>query len=196
MKRARTINAHQVLVERLRIATAHDTPVTALAQRGFKEGGQESTHAGSINRNNDDEDVITDTQLAQTGIDPSKGATARRILEGTPDTIRDTHGRRHDGHTARAARLHQDPAYAVDQAHAAKHQVRLGDATQALSPTAADDDRGNVSARGGHGTQFHGAKVSTSARCVAASVMRTRPISGSPKPTSSLMASVAIAVPA
>ena len=195
-KRARTINAHQVLIERLRITAAHDAPLDALSQRRCEEGGQESTHPGSVDGNDDDEDVITDTQLAQTGIDPSKGATARRILEGAHDAIRNAHTGRHNSHAPCAARLHQDPAHAVDKAHATQRQIRLGDATQALSPTAADDDRGNVSARGGHGTQFHGAKVSTSARCVAASVMRTRPISGSPKPTSSLIASVAIAVPA
>ena len=195
-QRTRTIDAHQVLIERLRITTAHDTPVTALTQRGFEEGGQESTYTGSIDGHNDDEDVVTDAQRVQAGVDTGKGTTARRILKGTQDTVGDAHGGRHNGHTPRAARFQQCPADAVDQALTAQRQVRLGDATQALSPTATDDDRSNVSARGGREIQSHGAKVSTSARCVAASVMRTRPISGSPKPTSSLIASVAIAVPA
>lgn len=195
-KRARTINAHQVLVERLRVTTAHDAPLNPLSQRWFEKGGQESTHAGSVDGHNHDEDIVADAQRAQARVDTGQWAAARRILKGTQNTVGDAHGGRHNGHATRAARLHQDPAHAVDKAHATQRQIRLGDATQALSPTAADDDRGNVSARGGHGTQFHGAKVSTSARCVAASVMRTRPISGSPKPTSSLIASVAIAVPA
>lgn len=195
-QRTRTIDTHEVLIERLRITTAHDTPITALTQRRFEEGGQESTYTGSIDGHNDDEDVVTDAQRVQAGVDTGQRAAARRILKGTQDTVGDAHGRRHNSHATRAARFQQCPADAVDQALTAQRQIRLGDATQALSPAAADDDRGNVSARGSHGTQSHGAKVSTSARCVAASVMRTRPISGSPKPTSSLIASVAITVPA
>ena len=195
-QRTRAIDAHEVLIERLRIAAAHDTPIPALTQRGFEEGGQESTHPGSVDGHNEDEDVVADAQRAQARVDTGQRAAVRRILKGTQDTVGDAHSGRHDGHAARAARPQQNPAHAVDQAHAAQHQVRLGDATQALSPTAADDDRSNVSARSRHGPQPQGAKVSTSVRCVAASVMRTRPISGSPKPTNSLIASVAIAVPA
>ena len=195
-QRTRTIDTHEVLIERLRITTAHDTPITALTQRRFEEGGQESTYTGSIDGHNDDEDVVTDAQRVQAGVDTGQRAAARRILKGTQDTVGDAHGRRHNSHAPCAARLHQDPAHAVDQAHATQNQIRLRDATQALSPAAADDDRGNVSARSRHGPQPQGAKVSTSARCVAASIMRTRPISGSPKPTSTLIASVAMAVPA
>ncbi len=195
-QRTRTIDAHEVLIERLRIPAAHDAPLDPLAQRGFEEDGQKSTHTGSVDRHNNDEDVVADAQRAQARVNTSQRTTVRRILKGAPDTIRNAYDRRHDGHATRAARLHQDPAHAVDKAHATQRQVRLGDATQALSPTAADNDRGDVSARRGHEPQPHGAKVSTSARCVAASVIRTRPISGSPKPTSSLIASVAIAVPA
>jgi len=142
---------------------------------------QKSAHPGSVDGNDDDEDVVANAQRSQTGIDASEGAAARRILKGAPNPIRDTHGRRHDGHTARAARLLERSTHTINEAHAAERQVRLGDATQALSPTAADDDRSDLSARGGDRTQSHGAKVSTSARCVAASIMRTRPISGSPK---------------
>ena len=192
----RAVDAHQVLIERLRIAAAHDTPITTLTQRGFEEGGQESSHAGSVNRNNHDEDIVADAQRAQARVDTGQRAAARRILKGTQNTVGNAHTGRHNSHAPCAARLHQDPAHAVDQAHATQNQIRLRDATQALSPAAADDDRGNVSARSRHGPQPQGAKVSTSARCVAASIMRTRPISGSPKPTSTLIASVAMAVPA
>lgn len=195
-QRTRAVDTHQVLIERLRIAAAHDTPITTLTQRGLEEGGQESTHTGSVDRNNHDEDIVADAQRTQARVDTGQRATARRILKGTQNTVGNAHTGRHNSHTPCAARLHQDPAHAVDQAHATQNQIRLRDATQALSPTAADDDRGNVSARSRHGPQPQGAKVSTSARCVAASIMRTRPISGSPKPTSTLIASVAMAVPA
>ena len=195
-QRARAIDTHEVLIERLRNATAHDASLRPLTQRGFEEGGQKGTNPGSVDGNDDDEDIVADAQRAQTGINTSKGTAVRRVLEGAPDTVRDAYSGRHDGHAARAARLQKRSTHTINEAHATQRQIRLRDATQALSPTAADDDRSDVSARGGDGTQSHGAKVSTSARCVAASIIRTRPISGSPKPTSTLIASVAIAVPA
>ena len=163
-----------------------------------------SATARAVHGHDDHPRVGPHGQGSQSRVDPGEGTSARRVLKSLPHADRHAHGRRNDGHHAPPRPPRPGPR---TRGRPGAHRPAPGQAwkrppgahrphRRRPSPPAARGHARAVRQGRPHATHSHGAKVSTSVRCVAASTMRTRPISGSPKPTSTLMASVAMAVPA
>ena len=124
-QRPRAIDAHQILIKGLRVTADRDAPLTLRPQRRIQEGGQKACHAGRIDGDHNNQDVVVHAQRAQARIDTGQRAATRRILERTHNPFRDAYGRGYDGHASRAAHLQQNPAHAVDHTHTTQRQVGL-----------------------------------------------------------------------
>ena len=200
------IDTHQVLIEglghRRRAGCAPRTDRPA-ARRAAPPGRRQCPEQSTDTTTTQHVGARTDRAARPASIPasgPPPGGSSR--VRDTP--VGDTHGGRDDGHTRpRQHASSRAPHTRSIESHAAEHEVRLRDASQALSarrrrrrsrPDA-------FAARPRHTPRLRGLSPTArrSARRRAAS---PRPPSGrdrsdgSPKPTSSLMASVAIAVPA
>lgn len=150
-----------------------------LAQRGFEEDGQKSTHTGSVDRHND-EDVVADAQRAQARVNTGQ----RTTVFGGSSRVRRTPSER----VRSAARRPRNPRRTPPEElrthgrSSARHRAS-GQAWRrhpGALPTAADDDRSDVSAGDGLSPHGEGQHVGALRRRIHHEDTPDRRLAGSP----------------